>query len=195
MRLGSVSCELPSPTLRARPSKQPGSSQQPSCELWWRVGGAPLLGIGFYPRGSRVSPARDQCRAKQPATPPSFRRRWPGPRRHVGRPRRTTAEAVRRRWPRVPARRRAGCQRGWSDGCSGPRRPGCGATLPTALARRPAAARGVHGGRLWCCRGSSRIRLLAGTIQRVWPRCGRSRSGRGHRSRRGSRPHRRLIVR
>ena len=49
----------------------------------WRVGGAPLLRIGFYPRGSRVRPAQGQCRAMRPVAPPPSRcqRRWPGPRR------------------------------------------------------------------------------------------------------------------
>lgn len=42
--------------LRARPSEQPGSAQRPSCELGWRVGGAPLLIVGFYPWRNRVRP-------------------------------------------------------------------------------------------------------------------------------------------
>src|SRR5690349_17667419 len=46
------------PTVGARPSEQPGSAQQPSCELGSTVGGAPLLSHGFCPRKSRVRPAR-----------------------------------------------------------------------------------------------------------------------------------------
>jgi hypothetical protein len=76
---------VPASTLRARPSEQTGSAQQPSCELGWRVGGAPLLRNGFYPRESRVRPARRQCRVRRPWAPPPRcrwwrRRRWRGPR-------------------------------------------------------------------------------------------------------------------
>lgn len=46
------------PTVGARPSQQPGSAQQPSCELGSTVGGALLLSYGFFPRAMRVRPAR-----------------------------------------------------------------------------------------------------------------------------------------